>query len=45
MIHFLKTTVSQLLEIIDRCHSFIFIIIIIIHLIYILYLLRNTFII
>ena len=43
MIHFLKTTVSQLLEIIDRCHLFIFIIII--HLIYILYLLRNTFII
>ena len=44
MIHFLKTTVSQLLEIIDRCYLFIFIIIII-HLIYILYLLRNTFII
>ena len=44
MIHFLKNTVSQLLEIIDRCHLFIFIIIII-HLIYILYLLRNTFII
>ena len=43
MIHFLKITVSQLLEIIDRCHLFIFIIII--YLIYILYLLRNTFII
>ena len=24
MIYFLKTTVSQLLEIIDRCHLFIF---------------------
>ena len=46
--HYLKITVSQLLEMIDRCHSFIFFIIIYLICIYvymyILYLLRNNFI-
>ena len=53
--HYLKITVSQLLEIIDRCHLFILLLLLFILFIgvyiyiyiyiYILYLLRNNFII